>query len=54
MMFDGYRIPRANCQAKDYEWYAVLVWSGMKPNPKYNAKLENLNTNSYFLSLIHI
>lgn len=50
MEFDGYRIPGRNNQDKDYAWYAVLVWSGMKPNPKYNAKLEHLNSNSYFQS----
>ena len=47
MEFDGYRIPQGNIQDKEYAWYAVLVWTGQRPNPKYNAKLENLS-NNYF------
>ena len=35
MEFDEYKVPRSNLSGKEYSWYAVLVWCGWKPSPKY-------------------
>ncbi len=32
----------------DYTWYAVLVWCGRKPSPKYCATKEDLTSSPYF------
>ncbi len=35
----------------DYTWYAVLVWCGRKPSPKFCATKEDLTSSPYFQSV---
>ncbi len=63
MEFDGYRVPGAvGCTGHsgkggekgagvEYTWYAVLVWCGRKPSPKYCATKEDLTSSPYFQSV---
>jgi hypothetical protein len=51
MEFDGYRLPNARNKPSDtnsFTWYAVLVWCGRKPSPKYCSTKEDLASNPYF------
>jgi len=56
MEFDGYRVPNGSSGSrnsnpdKDFTWYAVLVWCGRKPSPKYCATKEDLTSSPYFQS----
>jgi len=58
MEFDGYRVPNlppggrghSSISDKDFTWYAVLVWCGRKPSPKYCATKEDLTSSPYFQS----
>jgi len=46
--FDGYKIPSNEAVGLDYTWYAVLVWIGKKPSPKFCANRDLLrNPYSY-------
>ncbi len=47
MEFDGYRVPTGS-GCNDYTWYAVLVWCGRKPSPKYCSTKEDLTSSPYF------
>ncbi|CAB4062573.1 unnamed protein product [Lepeophtheirus salmonis] len=42
--FDGYHIPGPEVQGRDYTWYAVLVWGGRKPSPKFCATKDDLTS----------
>ncbi len=52
--FDGYKIPKGSkketVNGNGYNWYAVLVWCGRKPSPKFCANIDDLTNNSYFQS----
>ena len=54
MQFDGYRIPHSGSSMKvdgidqEFTWYAVLVWCGRKPSPKYCATKDDLTSSPYF------
>lgn len=49
IQFDGYKIPGdPKSEGKDYTWYAVLVWVGRKPSPKFNATKDKLSSAQYF------
>lgn len=53
MLFDGYRVPQLSSKSKDgastnFTWYAVLVWCGRKPSPKYCSTKEDLVSSPYF------
>jgi len=47
MQFDGYQIP-GDGSSEQYSWYAVLVWCGRKPSPKYCSTTTDLNSTSVF------
>jgi len=44
---DGYQIPDPKAE-KNYSWYAVLVWCGRRPNPKYCSTAEDLKSTPVF------
>lgn len=45
----SYKIPGdPKSEGKDYTWYAVLVWVGRKPSPKFNATKDKLASAQYF------
>jgi hypothetical protein len=47
--FLRYKIPGdPKSEGKEYTWYAVLVWVGRKPSPKFNATKALLTTSQYF------
>lgn len=48
MQFDGYQIPGDGSAGSQYSWYAVLVWCGRKPSPKYCSTTTDLNSTSVF------
>lgn len=44
-----YKVPgNPKAEGKDYTWYAVLVWSGRKPSPKYNSTRDTLASTQFF------
>lgn len=48
MQFDGYQIPGGSKGDQQYSWYAVLVWCGRKPSPKYCSTTADLNSTPVF------
>jgi len=44
---DGYQIPDSKGE-KTYSWYAVLVWCGRRPSPKYCSTAEDLKSTPVF------
>jgi len=44
---DGYQIPDDKGE-KNYSWYAVLVWCGRRPSPKYCSTTEDLKSTPVF------
>jgi len=48
MQFDGYQIKGEGSGGSQYSWYAVLVWCGRKPSPKYCSTTTDLNSTSVF------
>merc|ERR1719481_2571898 len=49
MKFDGYQIPGGGIKGEQaYSWYAVLVWCGRRPSPKYCSTAEDLNSTPVF------
>merc|ERR1719474_1171636 len=49
MKFDGYQIPGGGMKGEQaYSWYAVLVWCGRRPSPKYCSTAEDLNSTPVF------
>jgi len=44
---DGYQIPDPKGE-KTYSWYAVLVWCGRRPSPKYCSTAEDLKSTPVF------
>jgi len=49
MKFDGYKIPGGGMRGEQaYSWYAVLVWCGRRPSPKYCSTAEDLNSTPVF------
>ena len=50
MKFDGYQIPGGgdNRGEQAYSWYAVLVWCGRRPSPKFCSTAEDLNSTPVF------
>ena len=35
-------------EGKEYTWYAVLVWTGKKPSPKFCATKDALSSSQFF------
>jgi len=51
MQFDGYQIPGGGTHGEQqYTWYAVLVWCGRKPSPKFCSTTDDLNSTPVFRS----
>jgi len=49
MKFDGYKIPGGGQEGDQvYSWYAVLVWCGRRPSPKFCSTAEDLNSTPVF------
>jgi len=49
MKFDGYQIPEGGMRGEQaYSWYAVLVWCGRRPSPKFCSTAEDLNSTPVF------
>jgi len=49
MKFDGYQIPGGCVKGEEaYSWYAVLVWCGKRPSPKFCSTAEDLNSTPVF------
>jgi len=49
MKFDGYQIPGGGMKGEQaYSWYAVLVWCGRRPSPKFCSTAEDLNSTPVF------
>merc|ERR1712142_1409103 len=49
MKFDGYQIPEGGVRGEQaYSWYAVLVWCGRRPSPKFCSTAEDLNSTPIF------
>jgi len=49
MQFDGYQIPGGGSHGEQqYTWYAVLVWCGRKPSPKFCSTTDDLNSTPVF------
>jgi len=49
MKFDGYQIPEGGVRGEQaYSWYAVLVWCGRRPSPKFCSTAEDLNSTPVF------
>jgi len=49
MKFDGYKIPGGGMTGDQaYSWYAVLVWCGRRPSPKFCSTAEDLNSTPVF------
>jgi len=49
MKFDGYQIPGGGVRGDQaYSWYAVLVWCGRRPSPKFCSTAEDLNSTPVF------
>jgi len=49
MQFDGYKIPGGGSHGdQQYTWYAVLVWCGRKPSPKFCSTADDLNSTPVF------
>ena len=49
MKFDGYKIPVGGQEGDQaYSWYAVLVWCGRRPSPKFCSTAEDLNSTPVF------
>ena len=49
MRFDGYKIPGGGQEGDQaYSWYAVLVWCGRRPSPKFCSTAEDLNSTPVF------
>jgi len=49
MKFDGYQIPGGGVRGEEaYSWYAVLVWCGKRPSPKFCSTAEDLNSTPVF------
>ena len=44
--FDGYRIKPT--KGENSCWYAVLVWSGRKPSPRFCATRDDLTSSTYY------
>jgi len=49
MKFDGYQIQGGGVRGDQaYSWYAVLVWCGRRPSPKFCSTAEDLNSTPVF------
>jgi len=49
MKFDGYQIVGGGVRGEQaYSWYAVLVWCGRRPSPKFCSTAEDLNSTPVF------
>jgi len=49
MKFDGYQISGGGVRGDQaYSWYAVLVWCGRRPSPKFCSTAEDLNSTPVF------
>ena len=49
MKFDGYQIPGGGVKGEEaYSWYAVLVYCGRRPSPKFCSTAEDLNSTPVF------
>eukprot|EP00092_Neocalanus_flemingeri_P010737 GFUD01011566.1.p1 GENE.GFUD01011566.1~~GFUD01011566.1.p1 ORF type:complete len:1082 (+),score=307.60 GFUD01011566.1:76-3246(+) len=48
MKFDGYQITGGVRGDQAYSWYAVLVWCGRRPSPKFCSTAEDLNSTPVF------
>jgi len=49
MKFDGYQIPGGGVRGDQaYSWYAVLVFCGRRPSPKFCSTAEDLNSTPVF------
>ena len=54
MKFDGYKIPGGGVTGDQaYSWYAVLVWCGRRPSPKFCSTAEDLNSTPVFREGLH-